>query len=75
VPDADVIHDEVICWRKREPFIPFTIVLADGSRCDVMNKNRIVLNEQYGIAVLPRVGLKKFRLVDVVAVKRQSVAR
>jgi len=75
VPDAAVIHDELVRWRNAKPFVPFTIILEDGRRFDVTDTFKMALNDRIVLVVSPQMGTQHFRVSEVVAIKRRDTRR
>lgn len=66
-------EDEIRRYWKRQPFLPFTIVLSSGDLFQVTDPDRLAMGEST-VVLVPPTGIEFFRKSQIVAVQVKEPA-
>lgn len=66
--------EEMRRLARRDPFIPFEIVVASGDRYEVTDPLQIAIGGDAIVLLLPRTGMRMFRTFQVVSIHTREAA-
>lgn len=73
-PEEIKFEEELRRYSRRDPFIPFDIVVASGDRYEVTSSLQIAISENTVVVALPKAGIQFFRKNQIVAVHVHETA-